>query len=138
MAAEQTRTGMSPAGTLQAGRFPGRAPIDAYGNGGFRFAGMSHKGSLLCLPSAIVAWGETDAATLTPKSFSLLFAEAAGIGFVLLGTGQAHLFPSPEVRRAFAEAKIGLDTMNTGAACRTYNVLLAEGRPVAAALLAVD
>ena len=133
MVEAKTRTG-----AFQAGRYPGRAPIDAYGNGGFRFAGMSHKGSLLCLPSAIVAWDETDVATLTPENFRMLFAEPAGIGFVLLGTGRTHLFPSPEVRSAFAEAKIGLDIMNTGAACRTYNVLLAEGRPVAAALIAVD
>ena len=148
MAGEQTRDGSLTAATLQGGRFPGRAPIDAYGNGGFRFAGMSHKGSLLCLPSAIVAWNETAAETLRPESFALLFAEAQSavtkpavtrsIGFVLVGTGRAHHFLSPDVRRAFAEAQIGLDIMDTGAACRTYNVLLAEGRPVAAALIAVD
>lgn len=121
----------------RTGVFPGRAPIDAYGNGGFRFAGMSHKGSLLCLPSAIVAWTETAIDLLDPESFCRVFAEGSQIGFVLLGTGRAHQLPSPEVRRAFAEAHIGLDIMDTGAACRTYNVLLAEGRPVAAALLAV-
>ena len=121
-----------------AGMFPGRAPIDAYGNGGFRFAGMSHKGSLLCLPSSIQAWDVTSVSALAISSFRAIFAEQAAIGFVLLGTGRAHEFPSPEVRRAFAQAQLGLDIMDTGAACRTYNVLLAEGRPVAAALLAVD
>ena len=55
----------------RAGVFPGRAPIEAYGNGGFRFAGMSHKGSLLCLPSAIVAWDETSIDRLVPDSFRL-------------------------------------------------------------------
>ncbi len=122
----------------RAGVFPGRAPIEAYGNGGFRFAGMSHRGSLLCLPSAIVAWDALDVATLTPASFATIFAEPSAIGFVLLGTGRSHTFPAPAVRRAFSEAGIGLDTMDTGAACRTYNVLLGEGRPVAAALIAVE
>ena len=122
----------------RAGVFPGRAPIEAYGNGGFRFAGMSHKGSLLCLPSAVVAWDETSIDRLVPDSFRLVFSAGRDIGFVLLGTGRTHLLPSLEVRRAFADAHIGLDIMDTGAACRTYNVLMAEQRPVAAALLAVD
>ncbi len=122
----------------RTGVFPGRAPINAYGNGGFRFAGMSHKGSLLCLRQAIVAWDATSVDALVPASFRLIFSEASMIGFVLLGTGRAHSQPSSEIRRAFADAGIGLDIMDTGAACRTYNVLLAEGRPVAAALLAVD
>ena len=121
-----------------AGMFPGRAPIDAYGNGGFRFGGMSHKGSLLCLPSAIVAWDEISGEALTPESFARVFAERQTIGFLMLGTGRAQVFPSRGIRQAFAEAGVGLDTMDTGAACRTYNVLLAEGRPVAAALIAVE
>lgn len=128
MAEEPPRTGV----------FPGRAPIDAYGNGGFRFAGMSHRGSLLCLSSAIVAWDADDVAQLTPASFASVFAEHLSIGFVLLGSGRTLAFPSPDVRRAFTEAGIGLDTMDTGAACRTYNILLGEGRPAAAALIAVD
>ena len=123
---------------MRAGVFPGRAPIEAYGNGGFRFAGMSHRGSLLCLPSAIVAWDALDVTTLTPASFATIFAEPTAIGFVLLGTGRSHTIPAPAVRRAFSEAGIGLDTMDTGAACRTYNILLGEGRPVAAALIVVD
>ena len=125
------------AGTSPAA-FPGRAPIEAYGNGGFRFAGMSHKGSILCLPEAITAWGETDAALLTPESFAAVLGTKTGIGFLLLGTGASQVLPSPEVRRAFADAGVGLDAMDTGAAARTYNVLLAEGRPIAAALIAVN
>lgn len=129
MAEEQSRA---------AGMFPGRAPIDAYGSGGFRFAGMSHKGSLLCLPSSILAWDATSVTTIGLASFAPLFAERPAIGFVLFGSGRTHEFPPAEIRRAFAEAQLGLDIMDTGAACRTYNILLAEGRPVAAALLAVD
>lgn len=119
-------------------KFPGRAPIDAYGNGGFRFADMSHKGSILCLPDGVHAWDvtspdELDLAVLGP------LADALGPpSFVLLGTGVAQVFPNLDVRRAFMEAKIGLEAMDTGAACRTFNVLLAEQRPVVAALIAVD
>ncbi len=123
-------------------RFPGRAPIDAYGRGGFRFAEMSHKGSILCLPSAMTAWPEADAladaAALSPEHFAAVMAERDRIGFLLLGTGRRQVFPSKALRQAFRDAGIGLDAMDTGAAARTYNVLLAEGRPLAAALLAVD
>ena len=56
--------------TGTTGAYPGRAPIEAYGNGGFRFAGMSHRGSILCLPDAILAWSERDPAGLTPASFA--------------------------------------------------------------------
>ena len=119
-----------------AARFPGRAPIEAYGNGGFRFAGMSHRGSILCLPSGIHAW--EPASPLDLASLSPALAEKADLGLLILGTGRRQELPAPDVRRAFTEAGVGLETMDTGAACRTYNVLLAEGRPVGAALLAVD
>jgi uncharacterized protein len=117
-------------------RFPGRAPIDAYGNGGFRFAGMSHRGSILCLPSGVYAWEPArplDAASLAPA-----LAEAKDLMLLLLGTGGRHEPPSAQVRSLAAEAGLALESMDTGAACRTYNVLLAEGRPVGAALIAVD
>ena len=124
--------------TLASARYPGRAPIDAYGNGGFRFAEMSHRGSILCVPSGIYAWapthpGEIDAAALAP-----VLAEKETLGVLLLGTGRRQQMAVGEVRRALVEAGIALEVMDTGAACRTYNVLLAEGRAAGAALLAVD
>ncbi len=120
-------------------RYPGRAPIDAYGNGGFRFADMSHRGSLLCLPSGIYAWPPTGVGDIEePGPFAPALAEGQSLGLLLLGTGRRHAIPSAAVRRAFEEARIALEAMDTGAACRTYNVLLAEQRPVGAALLAVD
>lgn len=119
-------------------RYPGRAPIDAYGNGGFRFAEMSHVGSLLLLPSGIYAWPITQFDELTPESFRSVFNEASEIDFLLLGTGERQNFASAEIRSAFEEAGVGLELMDTGAAARTYNVLLAEERAVAAALIAVD
>ena len=121
--------------TSVTARFPGRALIDAYGNGGFRFAGMSHRGSILCLPSGIYASSPS-----TPRCASLdpAFAEAS----VPLASdpryGGANEGRPSDVRRAFARSGLGLEAMNTGAACRTYNVLLGEGRPVGAALVAVD
>lgn len=117
---------------------PGLAPIDAYGNGGFRFAGMSHVGSLLLLPSGIHAWPVTDAVEVTPEHFALVLAAAKEIDFLLLGTGVEQVMPPPAVERAFVEAGVGLEPMNTGAACRTYNVLLGEARSFAAALIAVE
>lgn len=121
----------------QKGFYPGRPPIEAYGNGGFRFAGMSHKGSLLLLPSGVYAWPLTTADAITLADFDDVFANAGGLGFLLLGTGKTQVFPALDVRRAFTDRGFGLDVMDTGAACRTYNVLLAEGRPVGAALIAV-
>ncbi len=119
-------------------RYPGRAPIDAYGNGGFRFADMSHRGSILCLPSGIYAWPVAKAEELDAAAFAPVFAEKAGLGLLLLGTGRRQVMPGPELRRAFMGVNIALEAMDTGAAARTYNVLLAEGRPLGAALIAVD
>lgn len=118
--------------------YPYPAPIEAYGNGGFRFAGMSHKGSILCLPSGIHGWSASRSASLVPDDFATVLEERDAIAFLLLGCGRASEMPPESVRKAFADAGIGLEPMDTGAACRTYNVLLAEGRRVAAALLAVE
>ncbi len=115
-----------------------RVQIDAYGNGGFRFRDMSHRGSLLCVPSGMLGWAPGDATSLTLDDFAPILSAPEGVGFVLLGTGEGQVFPPPAVRKAFAEAGIGLEPMSTGAAVRTYNVLLAEGRDVACALIAVD
>jgi len=119
-------------------RYPGRAAIDAYGNGGFRFADMSHRGSILCLPSGIYAWAPARTEELEAAAFERVFAEREAVGVLLLGTGRRQHFPAADLRRAFVAAGIALEAMDTGAACRTYNVLLGEGRPAGAALLAVD
>ena len=118
--------------------FSGRAPIDAYGNGGFRFADMSHRGSILCLPSGIYGWDVTSGDELTPELLAPALAEAADLGVLLIGTGARQLFASRALRQAFEAAGVGLETMATGAAARTYNVLLAEERRVGAALMAVE
>lgn len=118
--------------------FPGRAPIEAYGNGGFRFAEMSHRGSLLCLPSGIYGWDFADPKALAEADFAGVFAEAEGIEVLLVGTGNdLRRLPAP-LRERLRAANISSDAMSTGAAVRTFNVLLAEERAVAAALIAVD
>jgi uncharacterized protein len=117
--------------------FPGRAPIEAYGNGGFRFADMSHRGSILCLPSGIHGWKPADPARLVPDDFEAVVAEAGEIEILLVGTG-VDLKPLPaEIRAVLRANGISADPMGTGAAVRTYNVLLAEDRAVAAAFIAV-
>ena len=124
--------------TGSTAHFPDQVPIDAYGNHGFRFAGMSHQGSMLALPSGMYGWPVSDVAGLSIDELSQVFADETRIGFVILGTGKTQVWPSPALRRQFDKRRIGLEVMDTGAAVRTYNVLLAEKRPVAAALVSVD
>lgn len=116
--------------------FPGRAPVDSYGNGGFRFAGMSHRGSILCLPSGIYGWDPKG--LIDRETLSRVFDEAEAIEVLLVGTGREMLPLAQDLAAALREAGIVSDAMSTGAAVRTFNVLLAEDRAVAAALVAVD
>ena len=123
---------------MREAHFPGRAPIDAYGNGGFRFADMSHRGSILCLPSGIYGWEPTDRDALTAADFGKVLDEADGVQVLLVGTGGDIRRLPADLRELLRERGISSDPMSTGAAVRTYNVLLAEDRAVAAALVAVD
>ncbi len=123
---------------VREAHFPGRAPIEVYGNGGFRFADMSHRGSILCLPSGVYGWEPADPQDLTPADFARLLAEAEAVEVLLVGTGKDLRRLPPPLSAALKEKHISADPMSTGAAVRTYNVLLAEDRAVAAALIAVD
>ena len=128
----------SPRSSPPNPHYPRRAPIDAYGNGGFRFADMSHRGSILCLPSGIHAWSPLLMAQVTIEALAPVLAASGEINLLLLGTGSDQVFPPRQLRRLLEAAGIGLEAMATGAAARTYNVLLAEGRRSGAALLAVE
>jgi uncharacterized protein len=123
---------------IHEGFVPGRFPIDAYGNGGFRFADMSHRGSVLALPSGIRAWPVASPRDISEEVLAPVFEERDSIELLLLGTGLDVEFVSPFLRQALREAGIGLEVMQTGAAARTYNILIAENRKAAAALVAVD
>jgi len=111
----------------------GRQVVDSYGRNGFHVSGVAYEGAILVTAEATVAWPVGSLAEVTLDSFSALFGR--GIEILLLGCG-ARMTPVPPVLRAALKAKgIVVDAMDTGAACRTYNVLVAEERRVAAALL---
>jgi uncharacterized protein len=120
-----------------APHLPRSAPIEAYGNGGFAFAEMSHRGSLLCLPDAIWAWPVAEPGQIDRASLARVFAAANGIDTLIIGTGTDVWLPPSDLREALRAVKVVLDTMQTGAAVRTYNIMIGERRRVAAALIAV-
>jgi len=115
---------------------PQPAAIEAYGKGGFRFAGMSHRGSILCLPKGIWAWPVTKPDEITEDSLARAFG--SGVELFMLGTGKQPWFMPEQLRWRFRDARIGLEVTPTGAAVRTYNILFGERRKVGAALIAVD
>lgn len=123
---------------IRAAHYPGRAPIDAYGNGGFRFADMSHRGSILCLPSGIHGWPVTSGSGLTEDDLEKVIAEAGELDILLVGTGIDLVPLSKTVRERLRQFNVSVEPMSTGSAVRTYNVLLAEDRAVGAALIAVE
>ena len=120
-----------------APHLPRSAPIDAYGNGGFAFAEMSHPGSLLCLPDAIWAWPVAGPEQIDRASLQRVFGAADSIDTLIVGTGTAVWLPPSELREALRAVKVVLDAMQTGPAVRTYNIMIGERRRVAAALIAV-
>ena len=120
-----------------APHLPRSAPIEAYGKGGFAFAEMSHRGSLLCLPDAIWAWPVVKAADIDRASLERVFAAAEGIDTLIIGTGTEVWLPPSGLREALRAVKVVLDPMQTGPAIRTYNIMIGERRRVAAALIAV-
>ena len=128
---------MTSGGSAGAPHLPQPAPIEAYGDGGFRFGGMSHRGSLLCFPDGIWAWPVGDAKQLNEEVLAAVFNRAQTLDFFLIGAGRDP-WPLPDVlRQRFRDLSLSVDTMPTGAAVRTYNILLAENRRVGAGLIAV-
>ena len=120
------------------GFYPYQAVIDGYGNGGFRFAGMSHRGSLLCLPSGMHAWEANSAGEITGKAWRRCSTAADEIDVLLVGLGTEIVGFDKAISRGVARAGIIVEAIATGGAVRTYNILLAEKRAVAAALIAVE
>jgi uncharacterized protein len=124
-------------GARLEGFVPGAYPIDAYGAGGFSFAGMTHRGSILVMPSGILAWDVSEPAQIDANSLAALFAESAGsVEHLLVGTGTSFVPLAPALRQLLRARGIVGEPMATGAAARTYNILLGEKRRVAAALIA--
>lgn len=110
--------------------------IQSYGPGRFRVSGVDHAGSVVVTAERTVPWpiaGSPDAAAIAQVA-----AAAAGAQILLLGTGRRLVPLPPTLRAILRDAGMVADVMDTGAACRTFNVLVAEGRRVAAALVALD
>ncbi len=120
-----------------APHLPRSAPIEAYGKGGFAFAEMSHRGSLLCLPHGIWAWPVTRLAEIDEYSLDRVFKAANSIDTLIVGTGTDVWVAPRGLREALRAVRVVLDPMQTGPAIRTYNIMLGERRRVAAALIAV-
>ena len=117
----------------------GRQIVESYGGGRFRVSGQVFEGSILVLADRTIPWPVADIASMTPESLAAVAeaARAGAIDLLLVGCG-ARMAPLPSgLRQAFRELGVVMEPMDTGAACRTYNVLMAEGRRVAAALIAI-
>jgi uncharacterized protein len=99
---------------------------------------MAHSGSLLIIPSGMYAWRPRILSETTAEDFSAAILEKSKISFLILGTGKSAIPLSAELMRLLTDASLPPEVMNSGAAVRIYNVLLAEHRPPAAALIAVD
>jgi uncharacterized protein len=120
-----------------AGFVSGVHLVDSYGQGGFRFGEMSHKGSVIMLPSGVHAWSVGEGDILGPLDFSIIEQAAHDLDFFLIGTGRAHALLDARIKAFLATLQMSVDVMSTPAAVRTYNVMAAENRKVAAALMAV-
>ncbi len=120
-----------------SGFLPGVWPIEAYGAGGFRFGDMSHRGSILALPSGVRAWAATTPGEIDATALEELFAEPAGsVELLIVGTGRNLVPLGAAVRDQLRAAGIRVDFMATGSAVSTYNILLGERRRVAGAFIA--
>jgi uncharacterized protein len=120
------------------GFYPYQALIDGYGNGGFRFADMSHRGSLLCLPTGMHVWDARAPSEITRENLQPVFAAADQIDVLLIGLGNDIVGFDKAIRQALRDRKVIVEAIATGGAVRTYNILLGESRAVGAALIAVD
>lgn len=129
---------MNDAPSNREGFVPGRHAIEGFGQGGFRFAGMSHVGSILALPSGIHAITTPDPFRHDEALYARVFEEAEAIDILLVGAGAVPLPLPKALRQRLRDVGISADAMTTAAAASTFNVLLAEGRRVAALLAAVS
>jgi uncharacterized protein len=122
---------------LQNVGFAGERVIEAYGDGGFRLTDGRHQGSIMILPHEISTFPCDDIESLQLRFLEPLLDAAEEIELVVLGTGSRQHFPSGEILQAFIERQLPLEVMDTGAACRTYNILVSESRRIGAAILAI-
>ena len=113
--------------------FDGPRPVDGYGPDGFRIGGQWVEGGVFLSPSILLPWQPEGVPV--PEDFERITGHLGDIDVVLLGMGAAPRMPEPAVQAIFDMRGVGLEPMETAAACRTYNVLVGEGRRIGAALL---
>lgn len=116
----------------------GRQVINSYGGGGFLVSGERHTGSLLVFPERTLSFAPAAWNDLTRDHLDAVIDAEPAIELLLFGCGPSIAPLAPDLRAALRERRIGIELMDTGAACRTYNILMAEDRRLAAALIAVD
>jgi uncharacterized protein len=119
---------------LHTDNAPPQNTVTAYGPGWVAINNVRHEGGLMFMPEGeVLAWHVQSFEALEAADFEALLERSPEV--VLLGTGERQRFPHPRLSAALAAAGVGLDAMTTHAACRTYNILAAEGRRVLAVLL---
>lgn len=111
----------------------GAQVIQSYAAGSFRVSGKIYTGPIIVFPDHVMEWKISE--TLALGDFALLIERKGALDVVLLGMGKSMALLDPALRKALKEQGLSPEPMDTGAACRTYNVLMAEGRRVAAALI---
>lgn len=116
----------------------GRQLVEKYGDGGFQISGVRHTGSVITLPEITLPWSVTTFSEMTLDSLKPVLDHEPKIEVLLVGCGDHIQFIPKDIRAALKEAGIGVDPMDTGAGCRTFNVLMTEDRRAAAALIAID
>ncbi len=116
----------------------GRQLIQSYGDGQFTISDIVYTGPVIVLPEETRSWSPADPSNFTTDDFNPVLALEEPVDIFLLGCGQTGQFIHPSLRDALRESGITIEAMDTGAACRTFNVLLSEDRRVAAALLPVE
>jgi uncharacterized protein len=115
----------------------GQQLVNGYGDGGFRISGIRHEGNVLVFPNETQAWSLQSIDELTVDALQAVKAAEPAVEILLIGCGANMAFIDDTVRADFRAAGITIDSMDSGAAVRTYNVLLLEGRRIAAALIAI-
>jgi len=116
----------------------GTQVIQGYANGGFKVSGQTYEGAVMVTPSGTLAWdAPADVKGLKPEHFQSLIDVSGDVDVVLLGAGVSIAFLAADIKNHIKNNGLSIDVMDTGAACRTYNVLVAEGRRVCALLLPI-
>ena len=111
--------------------------VHAYGNGGFRIGGVHYTGSGVVFQDRVLGWPIRIWGKVTRRSLHEVYREDPSVDILVIGSGVEVEAGAHIVAKELASDKIRIEVMNTGAACRTFNVLLSEGRHIAAALIAI-